>query len=126
MKNNNNYLLPVGSVVKFYDEFILIVSRCTIFNNGNQYSDYIGTKFPVEIILDNLIRFNHEDIEQILHLGLDNEDNIKQTMQLKIWLDENVNVEKVKELKGNIWKIQNILMNSYRKVLENLKMIRLL
>lgn len=93
---NDNYLVPLGSIIIVEGEKLLIISRGVAFENKTKYVDYVGVRHPIGLKGDELLRFNNEDIDEIIQLGLDDEENKEATLQIKEWLDTNNQVKKFK------------------------------
>ena len=72
--NNNNKYLPIGSVIilKGGKKRVMITGFCAVDNNNvSQVYDYSGCLYPEGVISsDNVLLFNHEQIEKIFHMGL--------------------------------------------------------
>ena len=98
--------LPIGSVVMLKDgtkpvmiTSYLVVSAGHGMNNGvvveptNEMFDYGGCSFPEGIINSNLIlAFNHSQIEEVIHMGCNNDE---QKRFVKLLLEKE---DEVKEL----------------------------
>ncbi len=75
-----DYLLPIGSVVNIgIDKDVMITGRGYAQGKDNQagYTDYLGVIYPEGMINNNIIVFNHEDINHVEHLGLQNKEEAK-------------------------------------------------
>lgn len=90
--------LPIGTVVTLKEgtKKIMIIGYCPI-NENNEMFDYTACPFPEGVITPNrIIAFNHENIEIINQLGMDNEE----TQNFNKTLNEIVkNVENMKKVK---------------------------
>ncbi len=84
-KVEDNYLLPVGTVVNIKGNDMIILSRALEIENN--YVDYLGALYPEGLIKENLFEVSHKDIEKILYLGFDNEESINSTIAIKKLLD---------------------------------------
>ncbi len=85
-KIEDNYLLPVGTVVNIKENNMIILSRALEIENN--YVDYLGSFYPEGLINDNLFEISHKDIEKILYLGFDNKESINSTIAIKELLDK--------------------------------------
>ena len=69
-----NKYLPIGTVIKLKNgsKRIMITGFCCkIDSNPNQVYDYTGCLYPEGYISnDDILLFNHDQIENIYHLGL--------------------------------------------------------
>lgn len=68
--------LPVGSVVTLNGatKRLMIIGYCPI-NEKNQMYDYSACPFPMGLVSPkNLLAFNHDQIEQINQLGIEDEE----------------------------------------------------
>jgi len=85
--------LPIGSVVRLKgaQKYLMIVGFCTISpENPDKIMDYNGCFYPEGIISSQLnLLFNHEQIEEILFEGFQNEEE----QEFKIKLNEYINKE---------------------------------
>lgn len=97
-KRNDNYLLPIGSVVSVEGTSYMIISRW--MKDDKNHFDYVGVKFPQGFIDTNTYNFQQENIERILHVGHENEENSALTLAIKKELD--------KQTGKNIWFEKNI------------------
>ncbi len=72
-EGTDNYLLPIGSLVKLSDESILYIVGRALQNEyipGEQmYTDYVGYFYPKGMESEEKYIFNNEDILEILHVG---------------------------------------------------------
>lgn len=94
----DNYLLPTGSVVNLGSKSdVLITGRAysqTLKNGEEGYTDYLGIPFPYGMTNSDILLFNQEDIQKVLHIGLQNANEISTACLIKKWLDE-TNVRKI-------------------------------
>lgn len=63
-------------------------------NGSEGYTDYLGIPFPYGMTNSNILLFNQEDIKEVLHLGLQNDDEMSTACIIKKWLDE-TNIKKI-------------------------------
>ena len=73
-------LLPIGSIVTLDDSadklMIFGILQSTGQENDEQY-DYIGVHYPIENIgPDNQFLFQHDNIDEIIHIGYEDEEYI--------------------------------------------------
>ena len=65
--------LPLGSVVtiKSMSEKVVIISRGMVLpvENNQYFVDYGACLYPYGLVNDRVVYFNHEDIDEVLHLG---------------------------------------------------------
>ena len=87
--------LPIGTVVRLKDgEKNVMITSYLIFSTGDKNTekvmfDYGGCPFPEGIIESDLaIGFNHDQIDDIVHLGLIDEEQIKFNALLNNTTDE--------------------------------------
>lgn len=81
----DNYLLPVGSVVKLEGgNTLLIVSRDVEETSSREF--YQGCDY-IKGISSKQYNFKHQDVEQILSLPYEGEESIQETIRLKNRLD---------------------------------------
>lgn len=80
--NLNEKFLPIGTVVRLHNvkKRFMITGFCAIAKNGNNSKvfDYSGCLFPEGFVNNNQTAlFNHEQIDEVVHLGLlDEEDKL--------------------------------------------------
>lgn len=89
--NNNNYLLPIGSVVLLNNKTKMMISGRALIQENNEaetYTDYAGFVFPTGMTDENKYVFNHEDIMEIIQVGLQDLENDKLNESIKVWLDD--------------------------------------
>lgn len=95
--------LPLGSVIKLKGGIrkAIIVSRglMTIVGDRALYFDYGGALYPEGIVGDQIMYFNHVDIEEVVFTGYENEENKEMVKQLQNWM------EKSDAEKGNPYEI---------------------
>lgn len=95
--------LPLGSVIKLRGGIrkVIIVSRglMTIIGDRALYFDYGGAIYPEGIIGDQIMYFNHVDIEEVVFEGYEDGENKEMVKQLQNWM------EKSDAEKGNPYEI---------------------
>lgn len=70
-----NKYLPVGSVVLFGGKNVLITGyNYVTYKNGTIFNDYVGFVYPEGMLDGNMIAFNHDQIDELLFVGLENTD----------------------------------------------------
>ena len=66
----NEKYLPIGSVVKFKDNMVMIVGyKVAKYTDEIKVFDYEGIAYPTGTLSENKHYFNHEDIEELLSTG---------------------------------------------------------
>lgn len=66
----NEKYLPIGSVVKFKDNMVMIVGyKIAKYTDEIKVFDYEGIAYPTGTLSENKYYFNHEDIEELLSTG---------------------------------------------------------
>ena len=88
---NHEKYLPIGTVVMLKEgtKRVMITGFCAIADSKKDHIyDYVGCLYP-EGILDSKQNclFNHEQITQIYHLGLNDNENIQFMDKLKKAVD---------------------------------------
>lgn len=76
MTNNVKELLPIGSVIRLRGakKCLMIFGICQTESKNNREYDYIGVIWPEGSIgAKTQVLFNHEDIEEVVFKGMDNE-----------------------------------------------------
>ena len=95
--------LPLGSVIKLRGSIrkVIVVARglMTIVGDKALYFDYGGALYPEGILGDQIMYFNHDDIEEVVFNGYENEENTEMVKQLQNWM------EKSDAEKGNPYEI---------------------
>lgn len=84
-KINDNYLLPIGSVVCVLDTDYMVTAR--FMQDEIEYSDYTAVKFPIGLIDDEIYRFNQANIDCIKFVGYENEENASLSLAIKKQMD---------------------------------------
>lgn len=91
-QGNNNIVLPLGSVVKLFDD-----TECMIIGRANsyeieglrQFTDYEGVPYPIGHSDGQVTIFNHDDIVELLFVGAQDDGHMTTTAAIKDWLDNN-------------------------------------
>ena len=96
MKTLEKYL-PIGSVVltKKSQKKLMITGFCGIdYDNKNNMFDYCACLYPEGILqASDTFLFNHDQIEEIIFLGYDDDDEKKFKKELKELLSKNNGME---------------------------------
>lgn len=83
--------LPLGSVVKIRGSIrkTIIVARglMSIVNEQPYFFDYGGAVYPEGIVGDQILYFNHCDIEEVIFKGYENEENTEIVKNLHRWME---------------------------------------
>ena len=99
-------ILPIGTLVKLKNEKnkAMIVSRMPTLEYGDKmyYFDYSGCVYPSGLISTNIINFNYEDIEEIIHKGFVDEIELQEQELMEKWLSETDVKKADKDLIKNI------------------------
>ncbi|GAE05003.1 DUF4176 domain-containing protein [Paenibacillus sp. JCM 10914] len=77
-------LLPIGSVVKFkdWDQTLMIYGRMQNDSNTRKRWDYVACFYPHgNLTKDSNIFFNHNDISDIVFMGYVNEEEVTFVMR---------------------------------------------
>lgn len=89
--------LPLGSVVKIRGSIrkTIIIARglMTIVGDKALFFDYGGAVYPEGLVGDQVLYFNHCDIEEVIFKGYENEENAEVLKNLNFWM-ENSDAEK--------------------------------
>ena len=79
--------LPLGTVVllKEATKKLIITGYCSVLpENEEKVYDYLGSLFPEgNLAGDDIALFDHEQIEKICHMGLEDEEYINMNEQLR-------------------------------------------
>ncbi len=79
--------LPLGSViiVKGSVKKILLIGRgvVTVINGERKYFDYVGCTYPEGLVGETVLYINHDDIEEIIFKGYQDEDDSRIQKNLK-------------------------------------------
>ena len=84
-------LLPVGSVVllKNGEKRLMVCGRVVAGGEEDEIYDYVGCFFPEGVISSSeLFFFNHEDVESIFFIGLQDEEEIAFRTEVLSELDD--------------------------------------
>lgn len=86
-------MLPIGTIVKLdivSSEKIMIISRLAKRNEADvQLWDYCGCAAPDGFMqADSLRFFNHDDIQQLLFIGFQDEQELKYSVALSDYKDK--------------------------------------
>ncbi|WP_317914604.1 DUF4176 domain-containing protein [Carnobacterium maltaromaticum] len=74
-------LHSLGTIVYLQEgtQKIMVVARGVVYNDETEekevYTDYMGCAFPEGIDPNNTLFFNHDNIDQVLFEGYDDDDN---------------------------------------------------
>lgn len=82
---SDNYLLPIGTVVKVANKNLMVVGRA--MEEKGQVFDYTAVLYPEGLITNEVQKFNQGQVQEIIHLGLEDEKNLVLTQQIKSGLD---------------------------------------
>lgn len=101
--------LPLGSVVLVRGMLrrTMVIGRgmLTAVGKENAYFDYGGCVYPEGLMGDQLLFFNHRDIEQVIFRGYEDEENSRVVDNLNLWLQksgaEQMDPLKFQELQRN-------------------------
>ncbi len=97
--NNENIVLPLGSIVRLSDgEEALIIGRVNSYDieGIKKYTDYEGVNYPLGKTDEKVMLFNHEDIIELIFIGCQDEGHMETTNIIKSWLDDNTDIEQHK------------------------------
>lgn len=82
--------LPLGSVVKIRGSIkkTIIIARglMTIMGEKALFFDYGGAVYPEGLMGDQIMYFNHNDIEEVIFTGFENEENTEMVNYLNRWM----------------------------------------
>ena len=83
--------LPLGSVIKLRGSIrkVLVVARglMTIIDEKALFFDYGGALYPEGVLGDQIMYFNHADIEEVVFKGFENEENTEMVKQIQKWME---------------------------------------
>lgn len=83
--------LPLGSIVKIRGSIrkTMIIGRglLTAVDGKALFFDYGGVLYPEGIMGDQIIYFNHQDVEEVVYKGYENEENEQMKKQLNHWVE---------------------------------------
>lgn len=94
-------LYSLGTVVYLEDgtQKIMVVGRGVVYKDEEEekevYTDYMGCSFPEGIDPNNTLFFNHENIDQVLFEGYDDDDNQRFLKIYETW-ENDLNIPKKK------------------------------
>ena len=107
MEGTGEKYLPIGSVVRLKEgkkNLMITGFVATDEANPSKVYDYTGCLSPEGIISKQTALFNHDQIEKVIHVGLDDEDEKKFKDELKklvakkeSYLNDNVIIDYTKE-----------------------------
>ena len=83
--------LPIGTVVKLKngEKNLMIVGFCPVVPDSNEIVDYNGCMYPEGILSSDLsFLFNHEQIEEIVYMGLINEEEIEFKKEVEAFMSD--------------------------------------
>ncbi len=79
--------LPLGTfvTVKGSVKKILLIGRgvATAIKGERKYFDYVGCTYPEGLIGETVLYINHEDIEEVIYKGYQDEDDSRMQKNLK-------------------------------------------
>lgn len=82
--------LPLGSIVKIRGSLkkTVIVARglMTVIGSEALFFDYGGAVYPEGVVGDQILYFNHCDIEEVIFKGYENEENTEILKNLNHWM----------------------------------------
>ena len=83
--------LPLGSIVVIRGgvKKSMIIARAIAVNVGDveRYFDYAGCLYPEGLMGDQLIYFNHEDIQKLIFKGFEDDDNEIMLENINRWIE---------------------------------------
>lgn len=83
---------PLGSIVKIRGSIrkTMIIGRglMALVNGKALYFDYGGCLFPEGILGDQIVYFNHQDVEEVIFSGYENEENREMVKKLRNWMEQ--------------------------------------
>ena len=89
--------LPLGSViiVKGSVKKLILIGRgvVAILKGEQKYFDYVACTYPEGLIGENVLYLNHEDIEEVIQKGFQDEDDFRMQKSLKEHLDGLLKIE---------------------------------
>ncbi len=81
-------LLPLGSIVILKDgEKKLMIDGIYLVDHGKTY-DYGGILYPEGRLDDQVYLFDHDNIDQIVFRGFEDEERLEHLAKLKKWAQE--------------------------------------
>ena len=123
---NNEKYLPIGTVVMLKEgkKRVMITGFLTSPNNDKEkIYDYSGCLYPEGVLTsDQILVFNHEQIDKIHHLGLIDEEEKEIKEKLNNLLSTmTINKDNNKSLDNTLNQINNNLNNSRPEKIENME-----
>ena len=79
MSNEERVWLPIGSVVKLKKvrKLVMVYGREQLQTSSNKVYDYVSVPYPEgNISEDYNLFFNHDMIEDVLHVGYENKEEL--------------------------------------------------
>lgn len=89
-------LFTIGSVVKLknIEKRVMIVGHLQREKEGNKAWDYAGVIFPIGVIdPDKMLLFNHETIERLYFIGLQDDESIDYMRSVFEYINSDDNME---------------------------------
>ena len=96
MRKNCKYICVWGNViVKGSVKKLVLIGRgvVAIFKGEQKYFDYVACTYPEGLIGENVLYLNHEDIEEVIQKGFQDEDDFRMQKSLKEHLDGLLKIE---------------------------------
>ena len=95
-------VLPIGSIVYLTEatQKVMILNRGPQIEIENEmkFFDYSGCTYPMGLMPDSLLYFNHENIDKVVFEGFSDEDEDRHNELYTKWLADN----KDKLVRGNV------------------------
>lgn len=85
--------LPLGSVVKLYDDdkLLMIYGRAQIIPEEGCVYDYVACEYPTgSVNTQEGYMFNHDAIQSVFYIGFQDADELNYRQALKKYVDEHV------------------------------------
>jgi len=113
MNNVGEKYLPIGTVVMLKEgkKRIMITGFCSIPNNDkNKMYDYSGCMYPEGLLSsEQTALFDHEQIDEVYHLGLQDEEERKFKKFLNYYInEETINNRNVADSNSGITTTNNV------------------
>lgn len=84
--------LPLGSIVKIRGSIrkAMVIGRglMTVVGDRTLFFDYGGVLYPEGILGDQVLYFNHQDVEEVIFKGFENEENTELVKNLDQWMEK--------------------------------------
>lgn len=84
--------LPLGSIVKIRGSIrkAMVIGRglMTVVGDRALFFDYGGVLYPEGILGDQVLYFNHQDVEEVIFKGYENEENTDLVKNLNQWMEK--------------------------------------